>query len=236
MNNKKEFPADYYKFYEDRYRSVYEQGVDTWSGYALKNELDIFIDNTHISKGMKGIDLGCGEGRNTLYLAQKGMVMSGVDYSKAGLGKARELAKKNDLSVEYIQDDALNLSKIADKQFDFGISIGCLHMFVKQEDRNALLSQMRRVLKDNGFVFLLNLGDGENEVLTSPDQFLKIEKRRVAGDEDVYIELPNLPCWQKTWTSHLNELNENQFSVVHKFESTNLEYGKCMCVILRKNL
>ena len=138
--------------------------------------------------------------------------------------------------MQYIQDDALYLSKISDKQFDFGISVGCLHMFIKQEDRNMLLQQIKRVLKDDGFIFLLNLGDGNNEMFSSPDQFLKIEKRRVAGDEDIYIELPTLPCWQKTWTQHLKELEENQFTVINKFESTNFEYGKCMSVILRKNI
>jgi len=68
------------------------------------------------------------------------------------------------------------------------------------------------------------------------DRYRLVYEQGVAGDEDAYVELPNLPCWQKTWDQHLKELNDNQFSVVHKFESTNFKYGKCMCVILRKNL
>ena len=92
-NNMKEFPKDYYKFYEDRYRLAYEQGVDTWSGHALKDELDIFINISNITKEMKGIDIGCGEGRNTLYFAQNGMVMVGVDYSQTSLNKAKKITR-----------------------------------------------------------------------------------------------------------------------------------------------
>ena len=40
----------------------------------------------------RALDLGCGEGRNALWLAERGWHVTGVDFSGVGLGKARRLA------------------------------------------------------------------------------------------------------------------------------------------------
>jgi SAM-dependent methyltransferase len=42
----------------------------------------------------RALDLGCGEGRNAVWLAARGWQVTGVDFSAAGLDKARDLAIK----------------------------------------------------------------------------------------------------------------------------------------------
>jgi 2-polyprenyl-3-methyl-5-hydroxy-6-metoxy-1,4-benzoquinol methylase len=46
------------------------------------------------------IDLGCGEGRNAIWLAVRGWQATGVDLSEVGLMKARELADARRVGVD----------------------------------------------------------------------------------------------------------------------------------------
>lgn len=50
-----------------------------------------------------------GEGRNAVYAATKGWNVSAFDSSEVGRLKAIQLARKKDLNIEYIVDDALSI-------------------------------------------------------------------------------------------------------------------------------
>ena len=56
----------------------------------------------------RALDLGCGEGRNAIWLAQRGWQVSGVDFSKAGLDKARHLAVERGVEVTWVRADLLD--------------------------------------------------------------------------------------------------------------------------------
>lgn len=51
------------------------------------------------------LDLACGEGRNALWLAEKGWRVTGVDFSQVALGKARALAEARGLLVDWVAAD-----------------------------------------------------------------------------------------------------------------------------------
>jgi len=53
----------------------------------------------------RAIDLGCGEGRNTVWLAARGWQATGVDFSDVGLDKARALARRHGVRVRWLQRD-----------------------------------------------------------------------------------------------------------------------------------
>jgi tellurite methyltransferase len=55
--------------------------------------------------GKKALDIACGEGRNSTFLAREGFNVTGLDISEAGLCKAREWMERENLSIIYrIQD------------------------------------------------------------------------------------------------------------------------------------
>jgi SAM-dependent methyltransferase len=56
----------------------------------------------------RALDLGCGEGRNAIWLAQRGWQVSGVDFSEAGLDKARHLAVERGVEVTWVRADLLD--------------------------------------------------------------------------------------------------------------------------------
>ena len=56
----------------------------------------------------RALDLACGEGRNAVWLAQRGWEATGVDFSHAGLEKARTLATERRVHIEWIAADLLD--------------------------------------------------------------------------------------------------------------------------------
>jgi SAM-dependent methyltransferase len=55
----------------------------------------------------KALDLGCGEGRNALWLAEQGWTVTGVDFSSVGLARAARLAEAGGVNVDWVQSDVL---------------------------------------------------------------------------------------------------------------------------------
>ena len=55
----------------------------------------------------RAIDLGTGEGRNAIWLAERGFEVTGVDFSKVGLARAAELATERGVGVHWVHADLL---------------------------------------------------------------------------------------------------------------------------------
>ncbi|HSC90944.1 MAG TPA: class I SAM-dependent methyltransferase [Gaiellaceae bacterium] len=56
----------------------------------------------------RALDLACGEGRNAVWLAERGWRVSGVDFSDVAVAKARALAGSRGLDVEWIVADLVD--------------------------------------------------------------------------------------------------------------------------------
>jgi len=69
-----------------------------------------------LAPGNRALDIACGEGRNSIFLAQHGFATTGLDISDIGLGKAERLALEQGLSVDFRRVD-LDRYRIAE-QFD----------------------------------------------------------------------------------------------------------------------
>jgi SAM-dependent methyltransferase len=116
----------------------------------------------YLSKGDRpqtAIDLGCGTGRNTLYLAQEGISTVGIDSSKVAVELAER--KKNDLTrsgaaLRFIEGDVTKSLPFDRHSFQFAADI---FVYFHQLDEVARLEYRRdihRVLTPNG-VLLLSL-------------------------------------------------------------------------------
>lgn len=56
----------------------------------------------------RALDLACGEGRNAVWLAQRGWQVTGVDFSQVGLDKAARLAEQRGVSVQWLRADVVD--------------------------------------------------------------------------------------------------------------------------------
>ena len=55
----------------------------------------------------RALDVACGEGRNAVWLAERGWHVTGIDFSDVALGKAVELARARGVEVEWVAADVL---------------------------------------------------------------------------------------------------------------------------------
>jgi SAM-dependent methyltransferase len=98
------------------------------------------------------IDFGCGPGLYASKLARTGAEITGVDFSSRSIEYAREKAAKDGQRIEYILADYLSYE--SGKRFDVAMLIYCDLCPLSESQRQSLLSNIRRHLKENGrFVF-----------------------------------------------------------------------------------
>ncbi len=99
------------------------------------------------------IDVGAGEGRNSLYLASVGFNVYAIEPSKVGADKTSRRAKESRVNVSVLNTDILNATKDL-KDIGFAVALTSLeHM-----DYDYLLQavkEIKRVLKPGGYVYAL---------------------------------------------------------------------------------
>jgi tellurite methyltransferase len=93
------------------------------------------------------IDLGCGEGRNAVYLAKQGFDVVGVDLSAPGLEKTRRLAAEEGVHVETVLGDICSFE--LDAQYDVVFSTGTLH-YLPPEIRCARYDHLKQMTRPGG--------------------------------------------------------------------------------------
>ncbi len=91
------------------------------------------------------LDLGCGTGDNSIYLAKHGWQVTGVDYVAKPLDKARAKAAANKVAVNFTQADVTRLSSEGvGANFGLIVDNGCLHG-MSDEDRDAYVREVTAV-------------------------------------------------------------------------------------------
>ena len=102
--------------------------------------------------GRKVIEVGCGTGRNTTWLAERAAEIIGLDFSAEMLARARVRVK--DPRVRFIQHDARTTWPLPDASADVVIAMLILE-HVKQLD--TVFAEAARVLAMGGQFFLSEL-------------------------------------------------------------------------------
>lgn len=97
--------------------------------------------------GLKVLDVGCGGGFTSEFLAARGAIVSGIDQENKCIIKAKEHAIENNLTIDYQVGVAENLP-YEDKRFD---AVICVDVLEHVQDVKQTISEIYRVLKPGGF-------------------------------------------------------------------------------------
>jgi ubiquinone/menaquinone biosynthesis C-methylase UbiE len=106
------------------------------------------------------LDLGCGVGRNSIYLAKEGFDIVGVDVSKSALKLANKWAEEERLSTVTFTLGTMVSIPFDDCHFDAVVSISVIHHGIKK-DILTTIAEINRILKKKG-VFLANIASVED--------------------------------------------------------------------------
>jgi len=131
-------------------------------GVASRTSTDIDKTVDRIDKmvrpGSEILDLGCGPGLYAERLSKKGHRVTGVDFSENSIDYAIKQRGKNQATIEYINDNYLNLD--VEGQFDFIMMIYCDFGVLVPEERRSLMKMIHKALKPGG-IFLFDAIDEE---------------------------------------------------------------------------
>jgi SAM-dependent methyltransferase len=99
----------------------------------------------------RALDLGCGSGRNAIWLARQGWQVTGIDGSAVGLAKARQQAEAARVAVELVQADILE-EQLAGGHYDL-VVMANLHF--PPEALGLALDRAAKALAPGGHLFLV---------------------------------------------------------------------------------
>ena len=161
----------------------------------LKTNSQIFsFSDSQLQKYSQVLDVACGTADSTIALAKAGISsVTGVDISEEMLkvGETKVAAQNLDSVITLQVEDCENLS-FDDDTFDAAFIAFGIRNF---EDKRNGLRELRRVLKPNGHLLILELSVPQNKILLSLYKlyFLHILPfigKKISGDSMAYTYLP----------------------------------------------
>lgn len=131
---------------------MWDQRYDT-SDYVYGTRPSRFFEHneSYLKAGDHALAVADGEGRNSVYLAQKGLRVTAMDSSAVGLGKARRLAAERGVDVDFQHADLRNWDWDA-TQYD--LVAAAFIQFADPAFRAEIFNGMERALKPGGLLML----------------------------------------------------------------------------------
>lgn len=126
------------------------------------------VENGFVKPGDRVLDIGCGFGRNSNYLAEQGAQVSAVNLNLEEINQAWVKAEESGVNVDYIHADATQLP-LADNSFDVALDLGCSHMIPTKEDQKKAMEEAARVLKKDGILVFFGFSKDHPSSKSNPN-------------------------------------------------------------------
>jgi cyclopropane fatty-acyl-phospholipid synthase-like methyltransferase len=158
-------------FYEDR-----EKKIPFFVDAPDENLVD-YIEKGWIKPG-RVLELGCGPGRNAIFLANLGFEVDAVDLSAEGLKWAKERAAEKGVEVNFIQGNVFKMD-FPHQEYDLIYDSGCFH-HIPPHRRVSYLNLLNNCLKKDGH-FAITCFDAEGMGADIPDMEVYNERSMKGG-------------------------------------------------------
>jgi SAM-dependent methyltransferase len=135
---------------------MWEANAETWTRHA-RTGYDVYRDALNTPaflamlpaiSGLRGLDVGCGEGSNTRELARLGASMWAIDIAPTFVRHAQTTEATDPLGIIFQVADALSLP-FGDDSFDF---VTAFMSMMDMPDQGRALREVHRVLYPGGFL------------------------------------------------------------------------------------
>lgn len=144
------------------YDAAYE-GIPRWDIPRPQPVIVDLVENNRVTGPV--LDLGCGTGENAMFMAERGLSVTAIDFSDRALEKARRKTEDRGLHVDYRSLDALNLHKLTEETggaSSFRTAIdSCLFHVLSDTDRSVYVRNLAHVMESGSELFLLCFSDLE---------------------------------------------------------------------------
>ncbi|MGX9788084.1 class I SAM-dependent methyltransferase [Mycobacterium sp. MMS18-G62] len=158
------------------FKTFYRLGFVPWDGHPLASSLRGLVEGDNALPAGTALDVGCGTGDNSIYLAKHGWQVTGVDFVAKAVDKAKAKAAANKVDVNFAQADATHLSSEGvGTNFDLIVDNGCLHG-MSPEDRDSYVREVSAVAAPSARLLLVEFLPGGSFGVPGIDQ-AEVERR-----------------------------------------------------------
>src|SRR3990170_9091170 len=135
-------------------KALWEKGDFTRVAESMRESGEALVNRLAITKGLKVLDLGCGDGTTALPEARLGADVLGVDIARNLVEAGNKRAKEQGLTnCKFQEGDASNLHELKDHTFDLVVSIFGAMFAPKPFD---VAKEMVRVTRSGGRIVMGN--------------------------------------------------------------------------------
>ena len=159
---------------KDYFERLYEGKVCKW---GLKPDFLLVHFSDLFPKG-NVLDLGMGEGRNALFLAEKGFNVEGIDLSETAIERCLQLAKERSLNIKAYVGDLRDL-RVQTNKYSLIIAAGATLNFLKRKEIETIADRMRNGVKKGGFIYI-------SVISTSDPQYEKLKSQQTPVEENTF--------------------------------------------------
>jgi len=139
-------------------------------------------------KPCKALDIGCGTGDNSIWLAQHYFQVTGIDISEIAINKAKEKALKANIKCIFMVADFIT-NKIEGAPFGFVFDRGCFHLFDSDEERKRFAEKVANYLeKDSLWLTIVGNADDQRSGYGPPRR----TARDIVNSVEPYFEILSL--------------------------------------------
>lgn len=203
----------------DHFRTQYEklyQSEDYFWGTEPADFLDKLIAIKPAGSGLRVLDIGCGEGKDAVYMAQKGYDVTAFDLTESGIRKTLRLAEKRGVKVRAFTADINDF--LLDEHFDIIYSTGTVQ-YLREENIPGFFEKVRRMTDPGGLnyfnVFV------EKPFLKLPPDWDREEKMWKTG---------MLFTWYADWKIRIMD------EVIFEDNSGGIPHFHCMDILLAEKV
>lgn len=134
-----------------KYNQIYKNN-NVWGNQPNELLQKIY---SQLNTGANFLDLGCGQGRDSLFMLQKGFKVDAIDNSQEGINKIKEFIQANNLPIDNINlfcNDIKNFN-ITKNKYDITNAFNSLQ-FLSKKEALKIIEDIKCNIKNNGYVII----------------------------------------------------------------------------------
>ena len=219
----------YYEAYDERYQQIHGMELKWFMEEPSGIVMETLVENG-IGPHSRILELGCGEGRDALFLLRKGYNVLGTDVSGAAVDYCRKLAPEFWESFQVLDC----VKQRVPEKFDFIYAVAVVHMLVEDADRNAFYGFFREQLKQTGIGLICSMGDGEMERKSDIATAFDLQER-IHEESGKTVKIAGTSYRAVSFDSFRRELDANGLEIIKEgFTDIQPDYWKMMFAVVKK--
>lgn len=124
------------------------------------------VASLDLLRGVKVLDVGCGEGKNAAYLAVRGATVDAIDVSEAALRNARQ--RFGHMNEIMWQQADVSLIPVRPSHYDIVIAYGLLHCLATEDEVLAVIRSLQASTNRGGLHVVCTFNDRRQELSAHP--------------------------------------------------------------------